>query len=1272
MQKTTGRASAAETTWFRLALGMATMMLLPIIGASAWGQSSPGPPTFHPGDLILTARSGGQGAGLVSVNRLTGSQSLIAWGGLIDQPYGIALTDSGTALVVDLTSNSVVAINMATGIATTRATNVAQRTAFDIALTGNGFIVSDAQGSPLLNIYGQLKSFDLAGNVRPIFTPISNSTCPGILDNTLRGGRLGPCFLTTGLVEPRHLAYVPATQTLLVADSRAALGGDPSAYEVSPQQENAGFNPGVGSSSAHGNAPQIPSAPRPIGLARAPGSSVTYSTEGSTVFRDYSVLTTGGSLVAARGVEIDASNQIVVANGLSENFVVVVGPSGGAQTVFSNLVAPSPIDVRDVAIVPSSFDQDADGTPNDGDQSGFSGDQPCTAGSLLLCDDNCPTTPNPSQLDFDLDHAGNACDGDDDDDGLEDMAETDTGIFVSSSDTGSDPLNWDTDADGLNDGDEVDIQGTDPNKPDTDGDGLNDGDEVNTHATDPLQADTDGDGLDDGNEVNLYGTNPLLADTDGDFLSDGGEVNTHGTNPLEDDSDSDGFLDSAEVNLGSDPLAGTATPTVAPFLVNDSVDTADAQPGDGLCASVAGNCTLRAAVIETNALPGANEIQLPGGDYQLLIAGINEDASATGDLDVTDDLLVEGLGNRSDVRILGEGSGQADPASVAAAVDRVLDIIGGSSFTLRHATVANGVGADGTSGGGIRSVGTLEIDDVELLNNSSNRVGGAVDSTGSLTLRDSLVQNNDAYYGSAGVSSGPTTLVERTTFDLNGHGDLQDGGALSAGGQVTIRDSVVTGNIADDGGAMILGGDVLIERTSFDGNCADVGGGIVFADGDLQVRDSRFTRNCDAALLVGLFGTGQSSVEVRGTAFEDNSGSQFPAILVYAGFLSLSRSTLRGNSPSGISNFGSAEIIDSSIVANRARDGFIGGGVVNSGSMLILNSTISGNVAESDTGLGGRAGGVYNNGQLRILFSTITENTAQGASTQSRAGGIENQGTLELGGSILARNWADVGPDCIGQPGSIESSNGNNLVGIGDDCPGVAGPADIVGTSGAPIDPILGPLADNGGLGWTHAVLSGSPAQGAIPDSQCIYDDDDDPQTPDVFLLTDQRGVARPSFGLCEIGAYEKLAHCKDLIDNDGDGLIDLADPGCSSQFDQSEDAGELVCDDGIDNDGDGLVDFRVDGFGDPVCTSVTGTTEVAQCQDGVDNDGQFGTDFDGGESIFGSGNGDPNGPDPQCTAFWDDLEAAVHIGCGLGPELAVLLPLLGFWRHRRHRHNVA
>jgi hypothetical protein len=90
-----------------------------------------------------------------------------------------------------------------------------------------------------------------------------------------------------------------------------------------------------------------------------------------------------------------------------------------------------------------------------------------------------------------------------DGDGIPDLHETNTGIYRSPTDTGTDPALWDSDGDGLSDGQEVYLHGTDPNHPDTDGDGLSDGAEVLTHKSSPLLVDTDGDGLPDPLEVAL-------------------------------------------------------------------------------------------------------------------------------------------------------------------------------------------------------------------------------------------------------------------------------------------------------------------------------------------------------------------------------------------------------------------------------------------------------------------------------------------------------------------------------------------------------------------------------------------------------------------------------------------------------------------------------------------------------------------------------------------------------------------------------------------------
>jgi outer membrane protein OmpA-like peptidoglycan-associated protein len=138
----------------------------------------------------------------------------------------------------------------------------------------------------------------------------------------------------------------------------------------------------------------------------------------------------------------------------------------------------------------------------------------------------------------------------------------------------TDPLKMDTDGDGLSDGEEVNKYKTDPLKADTDGDGLSDGDEVTKYKTDPLKADTDGDGLTDGNEVLKYKTDPLKVDTDGDGLSDGDEVNLTKTDPLKPDTDGDGYTDGEEVKNKTNPLDPNDPKKPKPFAFKTEVGKA--------------------------------------------------------------------------------------------------------------------------------------------------------------------------------------------------------------------------------------------------------------------------------------------------------------------------------------------------------------------------------------------------------------------------------------------------------------------------------------------------------------------------------------------------------------------------------------------------------------------------------------------------------------------------------------------------------------------------
>jgi hypothetical protein len=107
--------------------------------------------------------------------------------------------------------------------------------------------------------------------------------------------------------------------------------------------------------------------------------------------------------------------------------------------------------------------------------------------------------------------------------------------------------------------------------PDSDGDDLADLEETNLYSSDPLDSDSDDDGLLDGIEV-LAGLNPISADSDSDGLLDGVEdVNLNGlvdpgeTDPGDDDSDDDGWTDGAEISAGTDPLDALSLPPSVPL-----------------------------------------------------------------------------------------------------------------------------------------------------------------------------------------------------------------------------------------------------------------------------------------------------------------------------------------------------------------------------------------------------------------------------------------------------------------------------------------------------------------------------------------------------------------------------------------------------------------------------------------------------------------------------------------------------------------------------------
>ena len=228
----------------------------------------------------------------------------------------------------------------------------------------------------------------------------------------------------------------------------------------------------------------------------------------------------GYQFAVNRIVYQDAPSAPVISTGLPVSTTI----SQGANTTFSVTLAPGVLPVPsylwelDAPPIEGIYVQVGTGTTYT-----VTGATPAKAGNYRVTVTNSAGS--------DVSTGALIVDGDADNDGLPNGYETNTGVYVSPSNTGTNPNVSDSDNDGLLDGAEVLTHLTNPNIADTDGDGLNDGAEVNIHHTNPLVVDSDGDGLNDGAEVLTHLTNPNLTDTDSDGYQDGYEVTTLGSNP---------------------------------------------------------------------------------------------------------------------------------------------------------------------------------------------------------------------------------------------------------------------------------------------------------------------------------------------------------------------------------------------------------------------------------------------------------------------------------------------------------------------------------------------------------------------------------------------------------------------------------------------------------------------------------------------------------------------------------------------------------------------
>jgi CSLREA domain-containing protein len=234
------------------------------------------------------------------------------------------------------------------------------------------------------------------------------------------------------------------------------------------------------------------------------------------------------------------------------------------------------------------------------------------------------------------------------------------------------------------------------------------------------------------------------------------------------------------------------------ITVDDNSDSVDFDPGDGSCStsSVPGPCTLRAAIQEANARPGGDIIELPAGTYTLSIAGAVENLAATGDLDITDSLTINGAGASSTII-------QAH-ATQGSGIDRVFHILGAGNVSISGVAIKNGKCA-GCSGGGIANENSaLTVTSSAFYGNSATSGGaggGIYNINGSLTVLKSTFAGNSAPNGAGGgIDNGPggTLTVANSTFSGNSAGSV-GGGLENSGSAATVINSTFSGNSAAGG-----------------------------------------------------------------------------------------------------------------------------------------------------------------------------------------------------------------------------------------------------------------------------------------------------------------------------------------------------------------------------------------------------------------------------------------------------------------------------------------
>jgi len=484
-----------------------------------------------------------------------------------------------------------------------------------------------------------------------------------------------------------------------------------------------------------------------------------------------------------------------------------------------------------------------------------------------------------------------------------------------------------------------------------------------------------------------------------------------------------------------------------------------------------GICSLREAVISANTDQpiggchtgnGADTIYLEDYTvYTLSIIGANEDASLTGDLDITDDLTIIGGANATKkAKIRGDY------------IDRVIHITGSSNVTFLNLNIEDGSAGSSDGGGIYNNGGALQLTAVSVSDCITDDNGGGLFNTsnGTVELNNGTIHHNTAGTDGGGVynESGSITLTDSHVFENQAN---QDGGGV----------------FNSENGTFNLVGtfDKAYMSSTSDYNSSESGGGI-YNEGTLWLMKSEVRYNRVVNDGAGIYNTGRMTIQKSSIRLNTASGT--------------------GSNGGGIFNAHQGGDFDvwiqrSSIYQNTVSDTNAtnghGGGIYNSQDSTIgfINSTISSNISNS-TG-----GGIYNNGTVSFQYCTIKDNSAG----DNPGDGLFNAARAVVEATFRATIMDNSSEDnCEVTGNSVIVTNGFNID-SGNTCEFDPGLNDQINTN-----PMLDIYNDNGGPTRTHALLPGSPAIDEPGNIVC-------PQT-------DQRGVGRPAPippGTCDIGAYE-------------------------------------------------------------------------------------------------------------------------------------------------------